>query len=229
MSTTETPGADPHAVRANKLDLLERLADDLAHEIKNPLHSMVINLEVLKRKIGRLGEPGGDLMRYAEVLGGELERVSRRVELLLRLVRPGRGGEPTTLAEVVQELLELVEMERDRHEVALSFRPAAYLLPGYLPRDTARQLVLNLMLEGLDGVPAGGVLEVHTEREGEWERLRLLGTLPAETDPAGRAEDGGSRLLLVRTLCEALGGRLEVGAGAAGSRQWALALPLRAP
>src|ERR1700741_2799475 len=51
LPAAERPATpDPHgeegppALRANKLDLLERLADDLAHEIKNPLHSMVINL-----------------------------------------------------------------------------------------------------------------------------------------------------------------------------------------
>ena len=35
-------------LHASRYALLSRLADDLAHEIKNPLHSMVINLEVLR-------------------------------------------------------------------------------------------------------------------------------------------------------------------------------------
>ena len=65
------PGDDAAALalRANKLDLLERLADDLAHEIKNPLHSMVINLEVLKRRVARADSPD-EVQRYIVVLAG---------------------------------------------------------------------------------------------------------------------------------------------------------------
>src|SRR5690606_30390207 len=47
----DDPAATPMMIRDNKLALVERLADDLAHEIKNPLHAMVINLEVLRRRI----------------------------------------------------------------------------------------------------------------------------------------------------------------------------------
>src|SRR5687768_15352006 len=105
MASTQTESADLQAIRANKLALVERLADDLAHEIKNPLHSMVINLEVLRRRIARLAETDqGELLRYAGVVGGELDRVTRRIDLLLRLVRPERG-ELTTLGETVGEML----------------------------------------------------------------------------------------------------------------------------
>jgi len=87
--TSTASGNQALVLRANKLDLLERLADGLAHEIKNPLHSMVINLEVLKRRVARADSPD-EVQRYIGVLAGELERVNRRIELLLRLSRPGR-------------------------------------------------------------------------------------------------------------------------------------------
>src|SRR5688500_17512833 len=99
----ETPAhADPVRLRVNKLELLERLADDLAHDIKNPLHSMVINLEVLRRRAARVGgDEGDDLQRYAGVLSTELERVNRRIELLLRLSRPARAAELASLSDVL--------------------------------------------------------------------------------------------------------------------------------
>jgi signal transduction histidine kinase len=106
--------ADQETIRENKLALVERLADDLAHEIKNPLHSMVINLEVLRRRIARLeGDSNEDLLRYAGVLNAELERVSRRVELLLRLVRPNRESEDeATLAEGMPAKILIADDER---------------------------------------------------------------------------------------------------------------------
>ena len=200
---------DPVAVRANKLDLVERLADDLAHEIKNPLHSMVINLEVLKRRISRLSDEGsGDLLRYAGIINGELERVNGRIELLLQMIRPDRAAEPVSLAAVVDEVLVLVELERDRQHVAFAYEPGPHPLRGRIPRETARQLALDLLLTALDSTPEGGAIHVATETEGEEERLHLTLTRGAGgTEPIQVAT---SRLTVARALGEALGGKVEV-------------------
>ncbi len=208
-------GDDPQVVRAGKLDLVERLADDLAHEIKNPLHSMVINLEVLKRRIGR---PGGsepeELLRYVGVLGSELDRVNRRVELLLRLIRPDRGGAaPTTLAGLLEELLELLELERERRRVTLQYEPSPVPVRGHLPLDPSRQLVLSLLVEAVDLVPSGGSVRVRTEVDPPWARLRIDGAT-ADPDAAAAAaslqEELSSRLGVARVLADGLGGHLEV-------------------
>jgi signal transduction histidine kinase len=212
MASTQTEGADLQAIRANKLALVERLADDLAHEIKNPLHSMVINLEVLRRRIARLSETDqGDLLRYAGVLGGELDRVTRRIDLLLRLVRPERGGELTTLSQMVQEMLDLVELERDRHAVTIDFEPAPLNLRGHLRREHAWQLAMNLLLEALDCAAPGGVITIRTEQQDRRTVLRLATTTPASGRSYTLDTADSPRLIAARALAQALGGDLEVG------------------
>lgn len=210
MASTETEGADAQAIRTNKLALVERLADDLAHEIKNPLHSMVINLEVLRRRIARLQEEQqGDLLRYAGVLGGELDRVTRRVELLLRLVRPERGAELTTLPETIQEMLDLLELERERHGVGIDYQPSAQPLRGHLPREHARQVALNLLLEVLDSTAPGGSVSVRTEVTDDRALLRIEASPIADAaELAGGAEP--VRFGVARALVQALSGELEV-------------------
>jgi signal transduction histidine kinase len=149
--------ADPLQVRANKLELLERLADALAHEIKNPLHSMVINLEVLKRRLARTPDEGGDVLRYATVLGEELERVSQRIELLLRLSRPERGEpEETTLTELLDEVMELVNLEARHREARVEYQRGAQMVRVRLGRQAARQIILNLVLDALHRCAGGG-------------------------------------------------------------------------
>ena len=44
-------------IRANRYELVSGLADDLAHEIRNPLHAIVINLEVLRLRVTRGDAP----------------------------------------------------------------------------------------------------------------------------------------------------------------------------
>ena len=209
MASTQTGGADLQAIRANKLALVERLADDLAHEIKNPLHSMVINLEVLRRRISRLSDTDqGDLLRYAGVLGGELDRVTRRIELLLRLVRPERGGELTTLGQTVEEMLDLVELERERHSVAIDFEAAQFPLRGHLRREHAWQLSMNLLLEALDSAAPGGTITIRSELLGDRVVLRIT----TQTNDAPFVPEGDSaRLIAARALALSLNGDLDVG------------------
>jgi signal transduction histidine kinase len=194
--------ADPTAVRANKLDLLERLADALAHEIKNPLHSMVINLEVLKRRLSRANGEGSDLLRYATVLGEELDRVHRRIELLLRLSRPERGGtDDTTLDELVDEVMELVNVEARQRDARVEYERGTHMARVRLGRQQARQIILNLVLDALDGVAAGDTLRVAVRVEGGHAELVVVG---------GPSSDGGERLAVAAALAEAAGGRLDV-------------------
>lgn len=214
----DPPAVDSNAARSNKLELIERLADDLAHEIKNPLHSMVINLEVLKRRIGRAGgSPSEDLLRYVGVLDTELDRVNRRVELLLRLVRGGRGSaDPTSFDALLEELFQLLELERERRTISVRYEPSGVPVRGHLPLDPARQLVLGLLLEVLALVPSGGELSVRTDVDPPWARLHIEGTGPlpdpGEPDPAGARAELLSRLAVARSLTDSLGGRLEVAA-----------------
>lgn len=205
---TENPVADQGTIRENKLDLVERLADDLAHEIKNPLHSMVINLEVLRRRIARLDpQPTEDLLRYASVLSSELERVNRRIDLLLRMVRPSRDSEDlASIAEVVEELRELLELESQRHGVQLNVEePRSIALPD-LPRAATRQMLLSLILETLDRTPEGGVLQLNTVENGT--DLYVEVTTSAFTLEELRTEDN-SYLPVARSLAEKLGGHLD--------------------
>jgi signal transduction histidine kinase len=211
MASTQAEGADVQAIRANKLALVERLADDLAHEIKNPLHSMVINLEVLRRRIARLQEgEQADLLRYAGVLGGELDRVTHRIDILLRMVRPERGAELTTLAQTIEEMLDLLELERERHGVAIDFLPAPQPLRGHLRREHAWQLTMNLLLEALDSAPPGATLTIRTETHDGRTILHMDTTPTLDGGESGNGAGESPRIAVARAIAHALSGDLDV-------------------
>jgi signal transduction histidine kinase len=216
-------GTGALSLRANKLDLLERLADDLAHEIKNPLHSMVINLEVLKRRVGRV-DPAGqeEVQRYLGVLTGELERVNRRIELLLRLSRPGRGAETTTLNELTEELMELIQLEARQRELEVDYRPDARIARVFVAREPTRQAILNLVLESIDRLRPGATLQIGIDERDGWSRIAVggQGLTPAEA--------GGVRVAVARELAGAVGGRVEERAAddAGGGPALVLSIPV---
>jgi signal transduction histidine kinase len=198
--------ADAIRMRVNKLELLERLADDLAHEIKNPLHSMVINLEVLKRRAARVGGEGAeDLQRYAGVLAAELERVNRRIELLLRLSRPARDAELATLGEIVDELMELVQLEARHHDVAVEYQPGERAVRVRMPRETGRQIILNLVLDALENAGAGARLRIRLDQAEGLARLELACVGGQDAEPSERSTE---RLSVVAALARSAGGSL---------------------
>ncbi|HEX8210969.1 MAG TPA: histidine kinase dimerization/phospho-acceptor domain-containing protein [Longimicrobium sp.] len=212
--TLESPDAadDTLRVRANKLDLLERLADDLAHEIKNPLHSMVINLEVLKRRVARAVGETDEMQRNFAVLSGEMERVNRRIELLLRLSRPGRGAETTTLRDLTEELMELIQLEARQREAAVDFRPGEGATRVFIPREPTRQVILNLVLDALDAVGPGATMSIVLD-EAEGSAVLSVETVGAGLEPPAESAE---RLAVARHLAEKMGGRVE--GDAAGMR-----------
>jgi signal transduction histidine kinase len=220
--SSQANGTDP-LIRANKLDLLERVADDLAHEIKNPLHSMVINLEVLKRRITRAQpEQSGDMLRYADVLASELERVSHRVDLLLRMVRPARG-DSTTLQEALDELRELLEVEGSRRSVEVRFADYPTGARVAAPREAARQVILNMVLAVLDTLDAGDALGVRVESV-EDEVVIHVEAMPADAVAAVGWTLRGSCLEAAELLGGQMGGRL-VEHAADGPASLSLSLP----
>lgn len=230
----KTSVADSEALRANKLALVERLADDLAHEIKNPLHSMVINLEVLRRRVDRgAGGDPSELQRYVSILATELERVSRRVDLLLRMVRPERAAAPVSLADAVEELVAVVELERERLAVEIELHPPEGTSRVRIPRDSARQIILNLLLLGLDASTPDGRIVVSSELGEREESLRVL-AIPGDqaqskTAQGDEAAEEQRMSAAVRALVEMLGGRLEIGPPAQGppsAREIIVALPV---
>jgi signal transduction histidine kinase len=201
-------------IRSNKLDLLERMADDLAHEIKNPLHSMVINLEVLRRRIARAEAAGStDMLRYADVLATELERVNQRVELLLRMVRPGRGVEVAPLHEVLEEMRDLVAVEALRRSVELQYEPFGTGARRAVPRELGRQLILNLVLAVLDALGSGGQLHVGVDAVENEIHVRIRGegagaAVESDGEAGARAATAEGRLEIARQIAHDVGGEV---------------------
>ena len=135
--------------------MLSRLADDLAHEIKNPLNSMVINLEVLKSRVEK-GATDAALERAA-VLEHEIRRLHTLIESLLRLVRPAREREAAnSVSRVLEELMPLIEL---RFRLArLEFRPRVLAVDAFtaVPADTLRFSLLMVTERILDLARSAG-------------------------------------------------------------------------
>lgn len=140
--------------RANQFALISRLADDLAHEIKNPLNAIVINLEVLKVRIAK-GNADAAIER-AGVIEHEVRRLHQLVDHLLQLIRPEREDTSTlALQGALDELLPLLEAQTRlaRNELHTDCGMTVFIA---VRRDAFKFAMLNLFSAVHERLGEGG-------------------------------------------------------------------------
>jgi two-component system, NtrC family, C4-dicarboxylate transport sensor histidine kinase DctB len=228
--STSTLEISPLHLQANRYALVSRLADDLAHEVKNPLHAMVINLELVRRRIGT-GAAEVALERVA-IVERETRRVHDLIEAILQLLRPGKAAsQAVELDLVVGELLPLVELRARLAHVVFEHEPAGDGTLITVTGAALKQILLNLVEEALAVRPPGsGWMRLTAARAGRHVELHF-GYAVADGDPAPVPVADGVPvgIAVARALAEAIGGGTREDAEpGAGRRVCVVTLPLAA-
>jgi signal transduction histidine kinase len=143
---------------AAKLAALGKLTSGVAHEVKNPLNAMVLQVELLKSK---LGDQGDEVAPQLKILSAELRRLDRVVKTFLDFNRPVelRPAE-VDVETLIHEVLALAEPQAKQNSVQLTLDRNGSLPRLRLDPDLMKQALLNLVLNGCQAMPAGGELKV---------------------------------------------------------------------
>ena len=137
-----------------KLAALGRLTSGMAHEVKNPLNAMVLQLEILKSK---LQEQGEHLQPHLDILSEEIRRLDRVVKTFLDFTRPIElRPTETDIAGLVRDVFTLAQPQAQQNNVRLIFEADGVLPRPVIDRDLMKQALLNLVLNGCQAMPAGG-------------------------------------------------------------------------
>ena len=164
--TAELKLAQEQMVQVERMASLGKLAATVAHEINNPLASVVTYSKLLLRRIARqpaLAEQLKEQVEIVEAIADESARCGEIVsDLLLFARRSGTQMEPTAINEVVSRALFLLKHKLDqaaveaRRELAEGL-PLLLCDPGQL-----EQALLALCINAVEAMPGGGTLTVRT-------------------------------------------------------------------
>jgi two-component system sensor histidine kinase HydH len=227
------------AAAAEKRDLLARLLGRLAHEIRNPLSSLDIHVQLLEEDLGALAPQVREQLRARlDVIQGELHRLESIVESFLRLTGPSALDlERVEVAKLVTHVCELLRPEAAAREIEILSRVEEGMPEVMADPVRLTQALLNLVINAVQAVERKGRLEVGASVTGETLTLSVSDTgpgIPQEKlasifDPyfTTKTEGSGLGLWIAQQIVTAHGGGIKAQNGPGGGAILTMTLPLR--
>jgi PAS domain S-box-containing protein len=158
---TEIKRTEAALLKSEKLAAVGRLASSIAHEINNPLES-VMNLIYLARQA-----PPADADRYLEIADQEIRRVSIIANQTLRFHKQASKPQAATSADLFSTVMSIYEgrLHNAHVRVEKRFRTDE---PVICFQGDVRQVLNNLVANALEAMPFGGRLLIRSRKGRDW-------------------------------------------------------------
>ena len=220
--------------------LLSRLLARFAHEVRNPLSSLDIHVQLLEEDLAQaVPQLKENTASRFEIIRGELHRLENIVKHFLSLAGPSSLDlHPVEVAKLVSHVCELLRPEAAARGIEIAMN-----VPGALPAvaaDSAQltQVLLNLVINAIQAVERNGRVEVSASTDGRDEILSIEvhdtgHGIPADKRSAifepfftTRAEGSGLGLWIVQQIITAHGGVVGASNARNGGAVFTVHLPL---
>lgn len=221
---------------------MRRFSTDVSHELRTPLTILRGETEVGIRW-------GGDTEDLQKILKSNMEEINRMSDIIDNLLELSRTEEgklvldlaPVKLHDLLKDVCTKAAAEAERKKIALHLTaPSPLEVVGDANR--LQQIFFSLLENAVKFTPPGGRVSLEMETEGNWAKVSVTDTGPGipeqdlphifdqfyRVDGARNRNDGGSGLglSLVRALCEAHGGKVEVVSLPGSGSTFTVSLPL---
>jgi two-component system, NtrC family, sensor histidine kinase HydH len=220
---------------------ISQLAGGLAHEIRNPLSTVSLNLDLLAEDFQKPETPRDRrVLQRVERLQHEVYRLRDILENFLRFARVQELGLVSTdLNKIVEELCDFYEPTASSKGILIRTFLAHDLPLTRIDADLLKQALLNLILNAEHAMPSGGELMLTTRRENGWVVLHVIDTGVGMTEEvrarifdaffSTRPAGSGLGLPTARKIIEAHGGTIQVQSEPGKGSQFTVRLPVSEP
>lgn len=218
LDMSEQVALQQRVAQSEALATLGEMAAVLAHEIRNPLGSIVMAAKQMAA--GGLGAADQDMV--LGVLRGEAQRLNETLSNFLAYARPRKLKlERRNLNHLVEEVANIVGSNRALlKDSRLRFEFDAALKPLPMDGDQIRQVLWNIVLNGLQAMEGRGILTITTGHQNGWSYFRIDDTGPGISEAAlvdlfkpfhtSKQQGTGLGLAIADRIVKTHGGRIEV-------------------
>ena len=232
----ELRNAQARIIHNEKMAVLGTFASGLAHEVRNPLNSISLQLSVLERRIGRCEAAlAGEMAELVEVIREEIRRLEILVEDFLLFSRTDRiQYRPARLEDIVGEVLNLMAPEALASAVEVRHETDGPVPRMRMDAEKMKQVVINLVRNAIEAMPAGGAVEIRTGMSGGRAQLVVSDNgpgLPPDVDvfqvfvTTTKPKGTGLGLSIVQQIVLHHGGEIVAGRAPAGGARFTIVLP----
>ncbi len=227
--------------RLARIESLVSLAAGVAHEIGNPLNSLSIHLQLLKKEIKNFPSERRKVIENSlDVMNQEALRLDQIVKNFLKASRkPPLRFRVHNLNEIVEDALHFMEPELHSADIEVLFRPDRKLSLCLVDRERLYQAFLNIIKNAIEATPAGGVLKVNVSHRERVAAVRFEDEgsgisdkdLPHIFDAYFTTKEAGSGLglMTVYNTVSEHGGRIDVESKVGRGTAFTIFLPIRQP
>ena len=235
---TSVSRAQSRAVANERLAAIGKMAAHVTHEIRNPLSSIGLNIELLEEELGNEGSrSGGESAALLAAIAREVERLRLLSEEYLRLARlPSPRMEAEDVAAAVRDVVTFARPEIERARCTVTLTADGPIPPALFDEGQIRQALLNLLRNAREAMPEGGPIEVVVKPDGMSVSISIddrgggiADDIRARVfDPffSTKGEGTGLGLAITRQIIEAHGGTVQAEARDGGGTSFRITLPI---
>lgn len=150
---------------SRRLSASGRLTRGVAHEVKNPINAIVLHLQLLQNKLAHT-EP--DAKRHMDIIDSEIRRLDRVVQTLVDFTRPrDLHLEEIDARRLLDDVVVLAAPDAEQHGVTVERLMPDKPLAIKADVDLMKQALMNVVLNGVQAMPHGGLLTIAARREND--------------------------------------------------------------
>ena len=192
---------------AEKLAALHTLSAGVAHELRNPLSAIDLNLHLLEEEFKEQGGPAKQAAYYFRVLNAECRRLSVILDNFMKFARPGSMGlHAVDLPALIEHIVALMRFEAEERKIQLEQRVSKDMSPVLGDETQISQVLVNIVVNAFHAMPNGGhcciATEERTEEGKRWVEIVVSDTgigieqenLPRLFEPFYTTKSGGTGL-----------------------------------
>jgi two-component system, sporulation sensor kinase E len=158
---TETRKRTEQQLESERLNAFTLLAAGVAHELGNPLNSLTIHLQLLERRLKKMGKSGDSLREHLDIATGEIKRMDTIISQFLAAIRPSKPQlQRSQIADLVQESVRFLKPELDQAKVKVKLDLRSDMPAMPLDADQMKQAIYNLIRNASQAMPKGGTLTI---------------------------------------------------------------------